>query len=145
MASKAEWKIVEWFGQEVFDHYMDAAANGITKVMGDCVIRAQPIMPRRETNLMKSIKTIENGHREGSHGEIAVGLWGSPDIFYAYYIETGERSYMRGRSKSLKLPGWAKKSKGGRGPGANYNRKGQLRETGDKLYPTLKRHIRSFL
>ena len=105
----------DWNGGEVRRKVVRAAARGINATMGECVEDAQSNTPWITGNLRRSIK-IQELARE-VNGRI-VGLWGSADVDYALYVETGTR----GR------------------PGRNM-----LRGAAAAKYPGLGRNIKSYL
>ena len=100
-----------WKGDQIKDRLLNAARQGIDETMAAGVNTAKPLTPVDTTTLQGS-ERIEPARIEGDR---AIGLWGSFDVGYAIYVETGTR----GR------------------PGVNM-----LRRAADQEYPKLLDRIR---
>ena len=102
---------LDWKGDQIKDRLLNAARQGIDETMAAGVNTAKPLTPWVTGTLRRSIK-IRPARIEGDR---AIGLWGSFDVNYAIYVETGTR----GR------------------PGVNM-----LRRAADQEYPKLPDRIR---
>ena len=79
---------LDWKGNEVKRRILQAARRGIDETMGACVEDAQPNTPVVTGNLRRSIKIQELAQQRG---DTVSGLWGSADVNYALWVETGAR------------------------------------------------------
>lgn len=130
--------MLNWNGEEVVKKVIFNARIAMDRVMSKCVIEAKGTVPKVTTALQGSIRmqpTKESG------GQL-VGRWGSYNIKYAIYIETGTDPYIirPKNAKALFWDGAAHPVKVVHHPGI----KAQpfLRPAADKFYPTLPAAIR---
>ena len=76
-----------WKGDQIKKRWLEAARQGIDETMAAGVVEAKRNTPRVTGALQGSIKT----ERARIEGDKAIGRWGSFDINYAIYVETGTR------------------------------------------------------
>ena len=100
-----------WFGNRIKDKWLEAARQAIDETMADCVNTAKPLTPVR-TGTLQGSERFEPAEVKGDE---VVGEWGSFDVNYAIYVETGSR-----------------------GRFGRY----MLRQAADQHYPELKENIR---
>ena len=107
--------MLKWNGKPVIDKVMLATAKGMDSVMAKCVGEAKAIVPKVTTTLQGSIRV--GGPTEMKGNEL-VGVWGSYNVDYAIFVETGT-------SKMSAQP--------------------YLRPAADRFYPTLPDEIKRFM
>ncbi len=128
----------KWDDKPIIDKTLLATRIGMDSVLSKCVSAAKAIVPKVTTALQGSIHMQPTKLK----GNELVGEWGSYNIKYAIYIETGTDPYeiRPVKAKALFWPGAAHPVKVVHHPGI----KAQpfLRPTADRLYPTLPGEIR---
>ena len=76
---------LRWYGDRVQARLLEAIRQGIDETMAECVNKAKPKTPVLTGTLQGSIQFRPAEVK----GDSVSGVWGSFDVNYAIYVETG--------------------------------------------------------
>lgn len=130
--------MINWNDKEIKKKTLDATRLAMDRIMAKCIVEAKGDVSVKTATLQGSIRMEPTKLKGGD----LVGIWGSYNVKYAIYIETGTDPYIiRPKSKkALFWPGASHPVKVVHHPGI----KAQpfLRPAADKYYPNLPGEIR---
>jgi hypothetical protein len=104
-----------WHGKDITEKVVKAAKLSIDQTLAQCVLRAKKLVPVKTSALQGSIQM--RAAERTSYG--ARGEWGSYNIKYAIFVETGTNPHMiyPRNKKALYWPGASHPVKSVRHPG----------------------------
>ena len=130
--------MLKWNGEAIIKKTLDKTRLAMDRIMAKCIKEAKGDVPVKTSTLQGSIRMKPTRLQ----GNDLVGEWGSYNVKYAIYIETGTDPYVirPKTAKALFWPGATHPVKIVHHPGIRAQP--FLRPAADKLYPTLPGEIR---